>query len=152
MEHEHVVRDARALADHGLVLHKGVIAREATGGVGVAPGPGTLFARVHGDGARELCAKIALSPEVRAVSFRHMPGEPAFLELGGGSTEACALALIDAAIATGVEIEAIGEAAPTLGQVRASTEALWQSLRPRAPVAPPLPPAPPPAPAQGAGS
>jgi ABC-2 type transport system ATP-binding protein len=30
-------RDARALADHVLVLHKGVIAREATGGVGVAP-------------------------------------------------------------------------------------------------------------------
>ena len=41
---------------------------------------------------------------------------------------------------TGAEIEAITEDAPTLGDVRAATEALWRTLRARpAPVAAPAP-------------
>jgi ABC-2 type transport system ATP-binding protein len=138
--------DARALADRVLVLHKGVIAREARGGGGIALGEPALFAWVHGQGARELCAALAMRPEIHAVSFREDPGEPAVVELQGESTEACALALVDAAVAAGVAIEAIGEQAPSLGDVRTSTEALWRSLRAGAAArvqAPPAPPSPP---------
>jgi ABC-2 type transport system ATP-binding protein len=141
--------DARALADHVLVLHNGVIAREARGGGGIAVGETALFAWVHGPGARDLCAALAMRPEIHAASFREEPGEPAVIELRGETTEACALALISAAVRADVEIEAIGEQAPSLGDVRASTEALWRDLRARRwvpPPAPPLAPAPPPAP------
>jgi ABC-2 type transport system ATP-binding protein len=150
--------DARALSDHVLVLQKGLVVREARDGAGLVSGDGiTLTAWVR-SGARELCAALALRPEVRAVSWRESgaqtgdpeggsaptsPGEPSVLEVSGDHAEACALALIDVALATGAEIEAMTEAAPTLGDVRVTTEMLWKALR--AHPAPAPPPAPPPA-------
>ncbi len=119
--------DARALADHVVVLHKGVIAREARGGAGLVLGDEvTLRAWIEprapgsagdaGDatpGARALVAALALRPEVRAVSFREVPGEPSVVEVRGDHAEACALAVIESALAiAGVEIEAPDRGGP----------------------------------------
>ncbi len=148
--------DARALADHVVILHQGLVAREARGGGGLVLGDGvTLEAWVRA-GARELCAALSQRPEVRAVSWREgaSPGDAAVVELSGDRAEGCALALIESALAAGAEIEAVTEAAPTLGQVRTTTESLLATLRapparaakPAPPPTPPTPPAPPPAP------
>ncbi len=164
--------DARALADHVVLLHKGVIAREARGGAGLVLGDDvTLRVWIEpraagaspGSGARALVAALALRPEVRAVSWRETAGEPSVVEVRGDHAEACALAVIESALATGVEIEALIEEAPALGDVRVATEALWEAMRSRpapppapvaarpSPPAAPSPPAPtPPAPPPGA--
>jgi ABC-2 type transport system ATP-binding protein len=125
--------DARALADHVLMLHKGLLAREATGGAGLVLDQGvTLRARVR-SGARELVAALSLRPEVRAVSWQEMAPETAdssvLVELRGDHAEACALALIEAALTAGAEIEALSERAPSLGEVRNATETLWKMMR-----------------------
>jgi ABC-2 type transport system ATP-binding protein len=154
--------DARALADHVLVLHRGLVAREARGGGGLTLGAGvTLRAWVRAtdrDGARALAAALAVRPEVRAVSWHESavvddgglpppkpPGEPLLVSLSGDDAEPCALALAECVLESGAEIEALTEDAPTLGDVRASTEALWRSMasRPAAPPPAPPPPAPP---------
>jgi energy-coupling factor transporter ATP-binding protein EcfA2 len=130
--------DARALAEHVLVLDKGVVAREATGGGGLVLGDRTtLRAWVRGaEPARELCAALAQRPEIRAVSLR-LPddgkpnGEVGVVELRGDTAVACASALLEATVATGVEIEAIVEQAPSLGEVRASTEGFWKMMQQR---------------------
>jgi ABC-2 type transport system ATP-binding protein len=142
--------DARALADHVVVLHKGLVAREALGGRGIVLDEGiTLRAWVHLAGqARELCAALALRPEVSAVSFRDgPPGEATLVTVTGDHAEPCALAVIEAALETGAEIDALTEEAPSLGDVRAATEALWRTMQTRQPPAPPpvRPPAAPPA-------
>jgi ABC-2 type transport system ATP-binding protein len=125
--------DARSLASHVIMLQKGVVARESTGGGGLVVGsPTTLRAWIHGPGARALCAALAECPEASAVSFREGEEGQSVVEVQSAtaeSTEAVALALVDAALACGVEIEAIVEDAPTLGEVRSSTEALWKAAR-----------------------
>ena len=124
--------DARDLADHVVVLHKGLVAREARGGAGFVLGEGiSLRAWVADPGqARELSAALARRPEVRAVSFREgPPGEAALITVSGDRADACALAVIEAALSTGAEIEALTEHSPALGDVRASTEALWRAMQ-----------------------
>jgi ABC-2 type transport system ATP-binding protein len=126
--------DARSLADHVLVLHKGLIAREATGGAGlVLDGSITLRARVRSR-ARELAAALASRPEVRAVSWREDAGSAALVEVSGDRAEPCALALIEAALAA--------EGAPALGEVRQATETLWKMMRSQPPLGAPDPPPP----------
>src|SRR6185312_3044905 len=84
-------------------------------------------------------------PEIRAVTWQDgAASEPLLVSLSGDAAEACALALAECVLESGAEIEALAEDAPTLGDVRASTEALWRSMASR-PAAPP-PVAPPPAP------
>src|SRR5262249_6616938 len=121
--------DARAVADHVVVLHKGLVAHEGRGGQGIVLGEGTSLRAwmARPDHARELAAALALRPEVRAVSWRggSPGGEPALVTMTGEHAEAVALALTEAARSTGAEIEAITEDAPALGDVRASTEAWW---------------------------
>jgi ABC-2 type transport system ATP-binding protein len=139
--------DARALADHVLVLHRGLVAREARGGGGLTPGAAvTLRAWVRAtdrDGARALAAALAVRPEVRAVSWNESPpGEPLLVSLSGDDAEPCALALAECVLQSGAEIEALAEDAPTLGDVRASTEALWRSMASRPAGSPPAPPPP----------
>jgi ABC-2 type transport system ATP-binding protein len=87
--------DARALADHVVVLHNGVVAREARGGGGLVIGDRTtLRVWVRGAGARDLCAELARRTEVRAVSFRQSEegqgDDGAVVELSGDSAEVCA--------------------------------------------------------------
>jgi ABC-2 type transport system ATP-binding protein len=145
--------DARALADHVLVLHRGLVAREAmlqSGHLraGLVLDEGIRLRALVRAGARELAAALASRPEVRAVSWREMDDSSALVELRGDHAEACALALIDAALTAGVEIEALSEAAPDLGEVRNATETLWKMMRDRPPATslPAAPPAPLPAP------
>jgi ABC-2 type transport system ATP-binding protein len=149
--------DARSLADHVVVLHKGLIAREARGGAGlVLTDHITLHAWVrtgdggepHTPGARELAAALSLRPEVRAVSWSEQTGEPSRVDIRGDHAESCALAVIESCLVTGVEIEALVEDPPALGDIRATTETLWK-MRARpvpAVVAPSPPPAAPPSP------
>jgi ABC-2 type transport system ATP-binding protein len=154
--------DARALADRIFVLQRGLLAREATGD-GLAPAETTTLvahARSHG---RDLAAALAARPEVRGVRFEEHPDGSASLAIEGASANVLALALTDAAVETGAEIEAITQRAPGLAEVHAATEMLWRAARAAIaarnaapaiasqPVPPPPPPAaPPPAPPEGA--
>jgi ABC-2 type transport system ATP-binding protein len=65
-------------------------------------------------GVRELAAALSLRPEVRGITWERPPreGEPAALRVRGDDANACALALIDTALDTGVEIETVTPAAP----------------------------------------
>jgi ABC-2 type transport system ATP-binding protein len=131
--------DARSLADRVLVLHRGIVAREARGGGGLVLDEGISLQVWVRAGARALAAALGEHPEVRAVSWRESP-EGALVEVSGDRAETCALALADAALAAGVEIEAMVESAPTLGDVRAATELLWKTVKAKpAPVATPAP-------------
>ena len=133
--------DARALADRVLVLHRGIVAREARGGGGLVLDEGiTLKAWVH-TGARALAQALGDHPEVRAVSWRESP-DGALVEVSGDRAESCALALTDAALAAGAEIDAMIESSPALGDVRAATETLWKMMKAKPAATPPAPPAP----------
>ncbi len=146
--------DARSLADHVVVLHRGLIAREARGGAGFVLAEGvTLRAWIRASssssspapGARELAAALAARPEVHAVSWSESGSEPSRVDVRGDHAEACALALIECSLLAGVDIEALVEDAPTLGDVRATTETLWSMrVRPVAAAPAPAPAAPPP--------
>jgi ABC-type multidrug transport system ATPase subunit len=121
--------DARALGDRVLVLHRGAVAREVDG-EGLAGGESTTIQAWVRTGARELGAALTLRPEVRAVSWRDATGgSPAVVEVSGDRAQDCALAIIESALAVEAEVEAMTETAPTLGQVRSTTESLWAALR-----------------------
>jgi ABC-2 type transport system ATP-binding protein len=148
--------DARSLADRVFVLHRGLVAREAPSGDGLGlPAPVELVAWVQ-RGARDLAAALSCRPEVLAVAWEEAPGSTpwpgaAAVRVRGAAAEACALALAEVAVETGVEVEGIEQRSPALGEVRAATEMLWRMARAQ-PIAPPAPvyapaPAPVPAPA-----
>lgn len=154
--------DAQAFADRVHVLHRGSLAREAAGGaLALGAGPAamvelTAWVRVDrapdaggagaaaGDeraaaapGPRELAAALSRHAAVRGVSWDAAASAGAWpgtapVRVRGDSAEACAEALIDAALDTGVTIEAIAQAATGLGEVRTATDVLL-----RRPVAPP---------------
>lgn len=127
--------DARELAERVLVLHKGLVVREAASGAGLVPGETVeLCAWVHGGGARSLAVALARRPEVRGVSWDDGPGPDggAAVRVRGDRADPLALALIDAATDAGVTIEAIAPTAPVLGEVRAASETLLQMARARA--------------------
>lgn len=147
--------DARSLANHVLVLHRGLIAREVRGGVGLGLEGGIAlhaFLRFshdggpRGDGFRQFAAALSRCPEIRALSWSETPGEPFRVDLRGDDAEVCALAVIDACLAAGVELEAMFDDTPALGEVHAATETLWKMRARPAPAAPPAPR--PPAPAE----
>jgi ABC-2 type transport system ATP-binding protein len=156
--------DARSLADRVVVLHKGLVAREATQGEGLAPADEIeLVAWVAApEGARALSAALSQRPEIHAVAWEEgRSAWPAAAAVRArGDAAACALAMTEAALAAGVEVEAITSRAPGMGEVRAATEALWKAARaqpawrpapgPPPPPAAPAAEAPPPAPAAAA--
>jgi ABC-2 type transport system ATP-binding protein len=147
--------DARTLADHVLVLHKGLVAREARlenghARAGLMLDEGITLRVLVRSGARQLAAALCARPEVRAVSWQEAADSFALIELRGDHAEPCALALIEAALTAGVEIEALSEGAPALGEVRNATETLWTMMRDHARAPTPDPrttasPSPPPA-------
>ncbi|APR80661.1 ABC transporter ATP-binding protein [Minicystis rosea] len=132
--------DARSLADRVLVLERGVVVRQAIAGEGLAlPAPVELVAWVR-DGARVLAAALARRPEVQAVAWEEANGDageawPAAsaVRVRGAVAEACAVALAEVAVETGVDIEGIERRSPDLGEVRAATAALWRMARARPP-------------------
>jgi ABC-2 type transport system ATP-binding protein len=142
-------KDARALADHVVVLRRGLVAQETKRGAALGADPTVLRAWIgasdDGEGARELCAALALRPEVLGVSFEAGEadeGGAGIVDVRGASAEATALALVDAAVEVGVHVQAIREIAPSLGEVRAATDALSKrAQRPASPPSPALPPA-----------
>lgn len=128
--------DARALADRVLVLHRGLLARQSIGGDGLSlPAPVELVVWVR-EGARLLAAALSQRPEVQAVAWEDptpssgWPGASA-VRVRGAAVEPCALAVAEAVVATGVEVEGIEQRSPELGHVRAATEALWRMARAR---------------------
>ena len=135
--------DAAALGSRIHVLHRGVLARTAgpEGGL-TLPAPTELCAWIRGD-ARALCAALAESPDVDAVSWE--AGSPAAVRVRGADPDRVALALTDAILAAAVEVDGIERRTPALGEVRAATETLWRMAR----MAPVSAPAPAPAPPQG---
>jgi ABC-2 type transport system ATP-binding protein len=126
--------DARALGDRVLVLHKGLVLGEADAAEPLPGGEPALVAWVRpADDASEpapvrtLARLLADRTEVRAVAWSEAPGphpRAAELRLSGDDLDACALALVDAAVEAGVVIEAVAPASPGLVQVRAAAEAL----------------------------
>jgi len=126
--------DARALGDRILLLHKGSIAGEGDAAGPLPGGEAALRAWVRppqspDDAAsvRALARILSERPEVRAVAWEERAGPPpraAEVRVSGDDLDACALALVDAAVEAGVQIESIAPASPGIGQVRAATEAL----------------------------
>jgi ABC-2 type transport system ATP-binding protein len=143
--------DARALAERVLVLHRGLVAREAIGGAGLTlPAPAELVVWVK-SGARALAAALSSRPEVHAVAWEEPPERTAWpgasaVRVRGPIVEACALAIAEAVAESGVDVEGIEQRAPGLGEVRAATEVIWQMARARSLVhqPSPAPPAEPP--------
>ena len=127
-------KDAKLLGDRVLVLHRGGFAREAIGGEGLGlPAPIELVVWAT-RGARELAAAISRHEGVLAVAWEDAsagsawPGAAA-VRVRGANAEACALAVTDAIVETGIEVEGIEQRSPGLGEVRATTEALWRMAR-----------------------
>jgi ABC-2 type transport system ATP-binding protein len=126
--------DARALGDRILLLHKGSIAGEGDAAGPLLGGEAVLRAWIRplegpGDAAsvRALARILSERSEVRAVAWEERAGPPpraAEVRVTGDDLDACALALVDAAVEAGVFIESIAPASPGIGQVRAATEAL----------------------------
>lgn len=154
--------DAHALANRVFVLHRGLVVRETTGeGNRLALGEARLRAFIappssaeQGD-VRALAAALSAHPELCALSWEDAPAHaPAFasIELAADTLEACANALVSAAIVANATIEAYAPVTPDLAEVRATTDTLlrlrWTALRAAAPRALPAPdPGPAPAPA-----
>ncbi len=167
--------DARALEGRILVLHRGFLAREVSGGgAGLALGEAEITAWVRDvpgePGVRELAAALTRSPgvhritwddgaragsPVRALDSESVAGAgpsragrsgPSLVRVRGDSAEACAIALIDAAIAASVTLDVIAPTSPDLAAVRAATDTLLRlrAAAPRASIAltnTPFPPA-----------
>ncbi len=181
--------DARALEGRILVLHRGFLAREVSGGgAGLALGEAEITAWVRDlpgePGVRELAAALTRRPGVHRITWddgaragapvRALDSEsiaaagpsragragPALVRVRGDSAEACAVALIDAAVEASVTLDAIAPTSPDLAAVRAATDTLlrMRAAAPRASIAltttpfpaavittPPPPPSAPPA-------
>jgi len=124
--------DARTLGDRIHVLHKGLLVREVGGDargllVGataeltawIAPAP--LGA---GAAARLLAAALSRGEGVRGVTWEDPREGAAKVRVQADTFEACAAALADAAVETGVVIEAIAPSTPALAEVRTATDTL----------------------------
>ncbi|MEO7331305.1 MAG: ATP-binding cassette domain-containing protein, partial [Minicystis sp.] len=129
--------DARHLADQVYVLHQGLVVRKAGAqGDPLTLGEARLRAWVAPAGLRALAAELSRSPAVRAVSWEDTSSTKAsvaLIELRGESAEACATALIEAALTTGATVDAFAPTAPDLAEVRAATDTLlrlrWSAMR-----------------------
>ena len=149
--------DARALANEVFVLQKGLFLRRAEDGEALALEEGVeLTAWVRGPedkgpGVRELAAALAEERAVKAVSWEAAPTSSAgsaSVRVKASDVAEGALALTEAALRSGVEIEAIARSQPLLGEVRAATDTLMRlrASAAKAPAPAPLePPKPPPA-------
>lgn len=117
--------DARRF-ERVLVLTRGFLARESTGAHPSLGSPLACHLVVWvGSGARELAAALAGRDEVASLILSaDAPGGLAVVRLAGTDMKALALALADAAVQTGAEVEAVREMAPTTVDVTAMTE--WE--------------------------
>lgn len=148
--------DALALADRVFVLHKGFLVREVGGeGRGLGQGasveltawiaaPSAAAERddriaVGRGAARALAGALSRAPGVRGVSWEEAHPGASLVRVRGDTAEACADALIEATVATGVAIEAIASGAPSLPEVRATTDALLRARSSFSARATPLP-------------
>lgn len=158
--------DARALEGRILVLHRGFLAREAGGGgAGLALGEAEITAWVRDalgePGVRELAAALTRRPGVHCVTWddglragapvrapdsesmaaagpsRAGRAGPSLVRVRGDSAEACAAALLDAAVEASVTLDAIAPTSPDLAAVRAATDTLlrMRAAAPRASIA-----------------
>jgi ABC-2 type transport system ATP-binding protein len=158
--------DARALEGRILVLHRGFLVREAGGGgAGLALDEAEITAWVRDvpgePGVRELAAALTRRPgihrvtwddgaragaPVRALDSESLAGAgpsragragPALVRVRGDSAEACAEALLDAAVESAVTLDAIAPTSPDLAAVRAATDTLlrMRASAPRASIA-----------------
>jgi ABC-2 type transport system ATP-binding protein len=138
--------DARALGDDVRVLHRGVIAAEATGASALPHVSPLLVAWVRpieqDEGLapiRLLARALAERPEISSVAWNDQTGsssQASELRLSGNDLDACALALADAATEVGAIIEAIAPASPGLTRLRAAAEASEALRRASAPQRP----------------
>lgn len=127
--------DARLLADDIYVLQRGVILRATKGdGAGLMPGHDVVlvaWVRDGSPGVRELAAALAHRPEVHALAVdrpHDAPGGCAAVRLHGPDLDACAVALSEAAVATGAHIDAIATAPPSMLEVKAATDAMMLAI------------------------
>ncbi len=158
--------DARALEGRILVLHRGFLVREAVGGgAGLALGEVEITAWVRDvpgePGVRELAAALTRRPGVHRVTWddgaragspvRALDSEsiagagpsragragPSLVRVRGDSADACAEALLDAAVESSVVLDAIAPTSPDLAAVRAATDTLlrMRAAAPRASIA-----------------
>ncbi len=158
--------DARALEGRILVLHRGFLVREANGGgAGLALGEAEITAWVRDapgePGVRELAAALTRKPGVHRVTWddgaragsptrvhdseslagagpsRAGRAGPSLVRVRGDSAEACAEALLDAAVESSVVLDAIAPTSPDLAAVRAATDTLlrMRAAAPRASIA-----------------
>jgi ABC-2 type transport system ATP-binding protein len=100
--------DARALAERVLVLGRGLV-RAGVDAPGRVAGELCAFvAAADSARVRELAGALAGHPEVQSLAWDEGgPRAGARLVVRGGDLAACAVALADAAVATGVELEAV---------------------------------------------
>jgi ABC-2 type transport system ATP-binding protein len=123
------VGDTREVAEHVLVLRRGLAIIESTQpttfaelGFGcemTAYVPATDAARA----VRKLARAIAQRPGVRGVSWEET-GPRALLRVRGASPEACALALTDAANEADIALEAIALSSPSLVEIQGVAESM----------------------------
>ena len=151
--------DARRLADVLWIVSRGAIVRREVDGKALAVGESEVAAWVGRDGSaavRALAAAVAQSPAVRSAFWEDpaQPGRPAVVRVRGPDRDACSLAVLDAAAAAGVAVEAITSSVPDLTHVRSAALARYQQaqaaaraqLPPPRGMAPPTMPQPGPAP------
>jgi ABC-2 type transport system ATP-binding protein len=157
--------DAELVADAIYVLHAGSLSRVAgPDGAGLVPvAPAELLVWVHAEShpdgasaASRLASALGAHPDVRGASWDETAayvsasqngGSTLLLRVRGDRPEACAAAVFESVLATGVVLEAMTPAVPALGQVRAASETLLRMRRGAArPFGAPMPPPPLPAP------
>jgi len=122
--------DARTLADRVVVLHRGLVAREAVGGRGLSLAGTTELTAWVASGVRQMAAALARRDEVTGVAW-DAGGEAGAgkVTVRGDDAEGCALALAAVAVEVGAEVLGIEERPVGLGEVRAATEVLWKMRR-----------------------
>lgn len=130
--------DAAALADRVHVLQRGFIMTPPGGEDSVLSGrspgaPAEIVVWVRDpDGARpgvrELAAALSSRPEARSIAWEeHRGAGPggSSIRVRGDSLEACSRVILDAALETGAQIDAMAPVTPGLAQVRAAANALF---------------------------
>lgn len=135
--------DARRLADEIHVLHRGVVVGHQRSSAGaLAPGLTEIsvtVAAAPGASVRALAAALAEHPSVHAALWEEPPpdtGRRPVLRIRCSDRDACALAVIDAAVNAGVALEALTSSVPDLPAVQsAALSAVQQALARRPPAA-----------------
>jgi len=128
--------DAAALAERVHVLQRGLVVTPPGGEdsilAGRSPGaPAEIVVWVRAGarvGVRELAAALSARPEARAIAWEeHRGAGPggSSVRVRGDNLEACSKVILDAALETGVVIDAMAPVTPGLAQVRAAANALF---------------------------